>query len=632
GQPVGNYRMRIVQVEAGTLGTINPCGTFTYGSTEDYTVQVINSCIPTHTVTTFTPTSGPVGTEVTINGTGLTGATVTFSGVNATIVSNTGTQIVAIIPAGATTGMLSVKDTQPCNIDNAYTIITQDVTSCEGVSTTDLIIYELHDEQSGDGGFITLYNGTATTVNLADYSIYRAGDYGGAMSSYAILSGTIAPGALGVITVDAASCGTATNGDLTAGFNENDQIQLRNAAGTIVIDDVHAYITGPGYYMVRNAGALSARATYVAADWSTTPLVAGQCIPSAGLVPPVSVAPTVNTQPSYTSSCSSTSAILTTAGTEGFVGSNPLAFQWFFAAPGSATWTAVVDGGIYSGATTASLSISDISGVINYQYYCQIRENTATCYSASNAVKITDTNATTWNGTTWSNGVPDATKFATINGNYDTALHGSFECCSLLVNATFTLDIQAANYVEVTNDITNNGTLNVLNNGSLVQINDLGINTGNISYQRATTGVALDYVYWSSPVNGVNTPSGYIYTWSPVVTNPNGGQGNWAAAANTAMQSGIGYIMRGILSRNFVGVPRNGVYTPTIKRGSDIGAGTAGPNGIMRTVTDDNWNLLGNPYPSAISINSFLTANTELDGFVRLWTHGFIVPKVPAST
>ncbi|WP_445717972.1 choice-of-anchor D domain-containing protein [Flavobacterium sp.] len=622
GQPVGNYRMRIVQVEAGTLGTINPCGTFTYGSTEDYTVQVINSCIPTHTVTTFTPTSGPVGTEVTINGTGLTGATVTFSGVNATIVSNTGTQIVAIIPAGATTGMLSVKDTQPCNIDNAYTIITQDVTSCEGVSTTDLIIYELHDEQSGDGGFITLYNGTATTVNLADYSIYRAGDYGGAMSSYAILSGTIAPGALGVITVDAASCGTATNGDLTAGFNENDQIQLRNAAGTIVIDDVHAYITGPGYYMVRNAGALSARATYVAADWSTTPLVAGQCIPSAGLVPPVSVAPTVNTQPSYTSSCSSTSAILTTAGTEGFVGSNPLAFQWFFAAPGSATWTAVVDGGIYSGATTASLSISDISGVINYQYYCQIRENTATCYSASNAVKITDTNATTWNGTTWSNGVPDATKFATINGNYDTALHGSFECCSLLVNATFTLDIQAANYVEVTNDITNNGTLNVLNNGSLVQINDLGINTGNISYQRATTGVALDYVYWSSPVNGVNTPSGYIYTWSPVVTNPNGGQGNWAAAANTAMQSGIGYIMRGILSRNFVGVPRNGVYTPTIKRGSDIGAGTAGPNGIMRTVTDDNWNLLGNPYPSAISINSFLTANTELDGFVRLWTHG----------
>lgn len=623
GQPLGNFRMRIVQEEGGTAGTVSPCGTFSWGSTEDYTVQVVNACIPTHTVTTFTPTSGPVGTEVTINGTGLTGATVAFSGVNATIVSNSGTQIVAIIPAGATTGMLSVRDTQPCAIDNLYTIISNDVTSCEGASTTDLIIYELHDEQTGDGGFITLYNGTATTVNLADYSIYRAGDYGGAMSNYATLTGTIAPGALGVITVDAASCGTATNGDLNAGFNENDQIQLRNAAGTIVIDDVHAYITGPGYYMVRNAGALSARTTYVATDWSTTPLIAGQCIPSAGLVSPSSVAPTITTHPSYTPSCSATSVILTTAGTEGFVGGNALAYQWYFAAPGSATWTAVADGGIYSGATTASLTISSIVGVIDYQYYCQIRENTATCYTASNAIKITDTSATTWNGTTWSNGTPDLTKLAIINGTYNTTTNGDIDACSIVVNTGFTATITSGHYFNIQNDVTVNGTLNILNNGSLVQINDLGVNTGNISYERITTGAALDYVYWSSPVNGVSTPaSGYNYTWNATAANPNGGQGNWVSATNTAMQPALGYIMRGVLNRNFIGLPRNGVYTPTIARGSDLGAGSAGPNGIMRTATDDNWNLLGNPYPSAISINSFLTANTQLDGFVRLWTHG----------
>jgi len=623
GQPIGNYRMRIVQEEGGASATVSPCGTFTFGSTEDYTVQVINACVPTHTVTTFTPTSGPVGTEVTINGTGLTGATVTFSGVNATIVSNSGTQIVAIIPAGATTGMLSVRDTQPCAIDNVYTIISSDVTSCEGASTTDLIIYELHDEQSGDGGFITLYNGTATTVNLADYSIYRAGDYGGAMSNYATLTGTIAPGALGVITVDAASCGTATNGDLSAGFNENDQIQLRNAAGTIVIDDVHAYIAGPGYYMVRNAGTLSARTTFVAADWATTPLIAGQCIPSAGLVPPVNTPPTVTTHPSYTPSCSATSVVLTTAGTEGFVGGNALAYQWFFAAPGSATWTAVTDGGIYSGATTASLTISSIVGVIDYQYYCQIRENTATCYTASNAIKITDTSATTWNGTTWSNGTPDLTKLAIINGTYNTTTNGDIDACSIVVNTGFTATITSGHYFNIQNDVTVNGTLNILNNGSLVQINDLGVNTGNISYERITTGAALDYVYWSSPVNGVSTPaSGYNYTWNTTVANPNGGQGNWVSATNTAMQPALGYIMRGVLNRNFIGLPRNGVYTPTIARGSDIGAGSTGPNGIMRLATDDNWNLLGNPYPSAISINSFLTANTQLDGFVRLWTHG----------
>ncbi len=591
-------------------------------------IQVFCGAPCTPAVVSLTPTSGPVGTEVTITASSgdLTGSTVFFGGTNATVVSNNGTEMTVVVPNGATNGTITITDSQPCDATATFTLISKDNSSCEGASaTSDLIIYDIHDEKTGSGGFITLYNGTSSTVDLTNYSLWRTTTHDdGNEIDYANLTGTIAPGALGILKVSVGSCGPAsTNGTIDGGFNENDGIQLRNATGTVVVDDVDTYPTAAGYYMVRNIGALSARISYVATDWTSIPLVAGECYPSAGLTLPTGGAsPSISTHPTYTPSCVSTSATLTTSGSEGFVGSNPLAYQWFYAAPGSATWTAVANGGIYSGATTASLSISNISGVINYQYYCQIRENTATCYSASNAVKITDINATTWNGIDWSNGIPDATKFATINGNYDTALHGSFECCSLLVNATFTLDIQANNYVEVTNDITNNGTLNVMNKGSLVQINDLGVNTGNISYRRATAGVPLDYVYWSSPVNGVNTPTGYIYTWNPDVLNPNGGQGNWVAATNTLMQPAVGYIMRGVLTRNFVGVPRNGVYTPTIKRGSNIGAGFAGPNGIMRLDTDDNWNLLGNPYPSAISIGSFLAANTEIDGFVRLWTHG----------
>jgi len=425
-----------------------------------------------------------------------------------------------------------------------------------------------------------------------------------------------------------------------SGFNEDDGIQLRNATGT-VIDDLDTYPTAPGYYMVRDTGALSARPSYVAADWITIPLAAGECYPSAGLVlPTTGVSPSVTTHPTYTPSCSATSAILTTAGTEGFAGGNALAYQWFFVAPGSPTWTAVTDGGIYSGATTAALSISSITGVINYQYYCKIRENTATCYTASNAIKITDSSATTWNGTTWSNGAPTISTFATINGNYDTTTHGDFECCSLSVNAGFTLNIQANDYVLIQNDLTNNGTLNVLNNGSLIQVNDLGVNTGNISYQRIASLVKLqDYVYWSSPVSGFDvnsisplTPAFFHWEWNPTILNPNGGEGNWVNASTT-MLGGKGYIVRApngfsnTVDQNWTatfsnGVPNNGVYTPTIARGNDLNVGTAGPNGVMRLATDDNWNLLGNPYPSAISISSFLLANPQLDGFVRLWTHG----------
>jgi hypothetical protein len=61
------------------------------------------------TITSFSPTAGPVGTTVTITGTNLTGATsVKFNGVTATITSNTATQIVTKVPTGATTGPITV--------------------------------------------------------------------------------------------------------------------------------------------------------------------------------------------------------------------------------------------------------------------------------------------------------------------------------------------------------------------------------------------------------------------------------------------------------------------------------------------------------------------------------------------
>jgi IPT/TIG domain-containing protein/List-Bact-rpt repeat protein len=61
------------------------------------------------TIASFTPTSGPVGTSVTINGTNFTGATaVAFNGVSATFTVTSATAIQATVPAGATTGPLTV--------------------------------------------------------------------------------------------------------------------------------------------------------------------------------------------------------------------------------------------------------------------------------------------------------------------------------------------------------------------------------------------------------------------------------------------------------------------------------------------------------------------------------------------
>lgn len=587
------------------------------------------TCTPSTTLSSITPASGPVGTVVTLNGSGFTTATsVSFSGVSAsfTIVSNT--VIEAIVPAITASGNIVIQDAGGCDLlYSSFTLIAEDNSSCEGIATTtDLIIYDLHDEYTGNGGFITIYNGTASTVDMVDYTLWRTSNYGdGNEIDYANLTGTIAPGALGVIRVNTVGCGpVGTNGTIDNGFNEDDQIQLRNAAGTVVIDDVHTYYN-KGYYMVRNTGALSARTSYVAADWSITPLAAGQCWPSAGLVLPSGNgnSPSVTLNPvDVNASCTSSTATLTVAGTEGVAGGNGLAYQWYVNVPGNAGWTAITNGGVYSGATSAALNISSTSGLNNYQYYCQIRENDATCYTATEAAIIKD-GATIWNGTTWSNGVPDLTMLAIIDGNYDTALHGDFSCCSLVVNATYRVDVRANNYVEIQNDLTVNGIFKVWDDGSLIQIDDAGVNTGNIRYERITTGTTFDYVYWSSPVEGANTPaSGYIYSWNPTVANPNGGWGNWILSRNTPMASGVGYIMRDVFSRTFAGVARNGVVQPTIARANNTGSDFTGTNGTTITNKDDNWNLVGNPYPSAIRALDFITLNTNIEGAVRIWTHG----------
>ncbi len=68
----------------------------------------INSTLPS--ITSFTPTTGPVGTSVTITGTNFTGTTaVAFNGTSATtfnVVNDT--TITATVPTGATTGTISV--------------------------------------------------------------------------------------------------------------------------------------------------------------------------------------------------------------------------------------------------------------------------------------------------------------------------------------------------------------------------------------------------------------------------------------------------------------------------------------------------------------------------------------------
>jgi hypothetical protein len=86
----------------GPIAVTTPGGTATSGS--DFTVTV-----PAPTVSSFTPSSGAVGTVVTVNGTNMASATaVSFGGVATAPTSVSATQVKAAVPADARTGQIGV--------------------------------------------------------------------------------------------------------------------------------------------------------------------------------------------------------------------------------------------------------------------------------------------------------------------------------------------------------------------------------------------------------------------------------------------------------------------------------------------------------------------------------------------
>jgi hypothetical protein len=276
----------------------------------------------------------------------------------------------------------------------------------------------------------------------------------------------------------------------------------------------------------------------------------------------------------------------------------------------------------------------NIPNLVSGTYYFTVTNSNGCISPASVTVNLT-ASTTIWNGSAWSNGDPTADKCVVFTGDYIS--NGSFASCSCTITSG-NITIKSGDVLTVSNEVNvAGGTLLFENNASLIQLNDNAVNVGTINYKRDSLIKQYDYVYWSSPVSNftinnislTQTPSAF-FKWNTVTSNPNGGQGNWEYANGDTMTAGKGYIVGApysftatpsVFTATFTGIPNNGVTTIPVFRGNDVNAGGIGSNGIAISAEDDNWNLIGNPYPSAISAYDFFMQNTNIEGSIRLWTH-----------
>lgn len=228
---------------------------------------------------------------------------------------------------------------------------------------------------------------------------------------------------------------------------------------------------------------------------------------------------------------------------------------------------------------------------------------------------------TTWNGTSWTNGAPNINKQVAFTSSFTSS--ANIEACSISVSNGAVVTIAGGatpHTLTVENNITITGVGSKLifnNNASLLQTNPAAVNNGDITFKRDATPMRnFEYTYWGSPVAG-QILEGFSPDTDPdnyFLFNPAPATNTWIPVVGTAtMESGKGYAIRApesfdttlqTFNGEFIGVPNNGNVPQSVIQFNP---------GIL------NYNLLSNPYPSAIDTNNLLD-NSNL-GALYFWTH-----------
>ncbi|WKK66840.1 choice-of-anchor D domain-containing protein [Lutimonas zeaxanthinifaciens] len=243
------------------------------------------------------------------------------------------------------------------------------------------------------------------------------------------------------------------------------------------------------------------------------------------------------------------------------------------------------------------------------------------------------TGGTIWNGS-WTNVAPDRTRNASIAAGYS-ATNGNVEAYNLTIEAGSDLNFNGGttNSVVVYSDLTIEGSFIIGDQESLVMFDNNASIIGNITKLESSTfrNDIYDITYWSSPITnasietvftGVDPDRIWYYDQSQSTESeppldyedPTSTYWNTWVVATGLMTPGFGYAAEGPLQTgthdiSFTGTPNNGLIQFDIYELPDDDIG-------------NDYSLIGNPYPSAIDIRTFLITNSSIIWpEIYLWTH-----------